>query len=94
LAQKLPDSVRDGLETELKKLQTLNNVLLGTNEKSSLHQLRAKLRWARKRLTIEKNSAKRQKIENEISEIQEEIKKDMGRKERSKEQRVIQISRG
>jgi hypothetical protein len=82
LSQKLPDTVRQGLEGELKKLQALNAVLSGVVDKSTLHQMRADLRWSRVRLDKELDPAKRQKIEHEIAEIESNIKREVERRER------------
>jgi hypothetical protein len=76
LAQSLPDAVRMGLESELKKLQALNAVLSGEGEKSVLHQLRANLRWARQRVEKEKDPHKRKEIEREVHAIESEIEKE------------------
>lgn len=85
LSQTMPDSIRAGLETELRKLQTLNAALNGEMDKSQLHSLRANLRWARQKLVGEHDSAKRRKIEAEIMRIEAEISKEAERKDRTKE---------
>jgi hypothetical protein len=82
LSQTLPDTIRQGLEGELKKLQALYAVLSGVEEKSTLHQLRAKLRWATVRLEKERDPAKQKKMEHEIQDIKAEIKREVERRER------------
>jgi hypothetical protein len=82
LTESLPDAVRAGLESELKKLSALNAVLSGDADKSTVHQLRAKLRWARQRLSAEKDTSKKKKIEAEVSAIEADIRKEVERKGR------------
>ena len=84
LAQTLPDSVRTGLEDELRKLKELNTVLSGAEDKSTIHQLRAKLRWARERLANEREAVRRKSLEKEVSLIQNDIRLEVERKERSR----------
>jgi hypothetical protein len=79
LGQTLPAAVRTALEDELKKLQALSAVLNG-DEKSAIHQLRAKLRWARTRLKTAKDASSRRKTETEIAGIEANIKREAERK--------------
>jgi hypothetical protein len=84
LSQPMPTQLRVGLEGELKRLQMLTAALEGELDKSQLHQLRANLRWARKRLTAERDPAKRRKVEAEVADIEKEIKQEVDKKDRGK----------
>ena len=84
LSQSLPDIVRAGLDDELKKLRALYEVLTGTEEKNLLHQMRASLRWARVRFEKERDPAKRRKIEHEIAEIENNVRREVERREKMK----------
>ena len=75
LEEQMPDSVRGALESELQKLHRIREVLVGGDEKSVLHQLRARLRWARKRLTEERDPAKRKELDREVKAIEGQIEK-------------------
>ena len=79
LSQSMPDAVRAGLETELRKLQMLDSALRGELDKSTLHQLRANLRWKRQELQKEHDHSKRRKIEAEVAKIEAEIKREVER---------------
>jgi hypothetical protein len=83
LTQPMPEQIRRGLEDELRRLQSLNEVLSGSQDKSALHQARARLRWARQRLAEERDAVRKKKIETEIHEIESDIKREMDRRERS-----------
>jgi hypothetical protein len=78
----MPQQLRDGLEGELKRLQMLNAALEGELDKSTLHALRANLRWARQKLAAEREPVKRRKIESELSLIEQNIKYEVERKDR------------
>lgn len=83
--QPMPDVVRYALEGELQKLVSMRTILLGSDEKKSLlHSLRANLRYARKRLSAEKEHTKRKEIEREIRRIEFEITKQVHKEEPSK----------
>jgi len=84
LSQSLPDIVRAGLDDELKKLRALYEVLTGAEEKNLLHQMRASLRWARVRFDKERDPAKRRKLEHEISEIENDVRREVERREKMK----------
>jgi hypothetical protein len=76
----MPEELRTGLEDELRKIQELYRVLTGEDSKSVLHQMRAKLRWAKVRLEEEKDPAKRRTLEHELVQIQHSIRKEASRK--------------
>lgn len=82
LSGEMPQQLRGGLEGELKRLQMLNAALEGDLDKSTLHQLRANLRWARQKLGVEREPVKRRKIESELSLIEQNIKYEVERKDR------------
>lgn len=82
LSQQMPTQLRVGLEGELKRLQMLTSALEGELDKSTLHQLRANLRWTRLKLEKEKDPATRKKIAHEVAQIEAEIKKEMDKKDR------------
>ena len=66
LGQPMPDNVRAGLTGELRKLETLQAALAGEFEKSTLHSLRAKLRYARIRLSQARDAKKKKILEEEL----------------------------
>lgn len=80
LEQPMPDAIRSGLEGELRKLQAMQEILLG-EERSLLHSLRGKLRWTRKRLHDEKDPTKRKELERQIKDVQGEIARQAAREE-------------
>lgn len=82
LSQPMPEQIRRGLEDELRRLQSLNEVLSGAQDKSALHQARARLRWARQRLSGERDAVKKKKIEQEIHEIEADIRREQERREK------------
>jgi hypothetical protein len=81
LSQPMPDSVRIGLTGELGKLQRMREALLGAEDKSLLHQLRGKLRWTRKRLREERDSAKKKELDREVKNLEAEIERQVKRDE-------------
>jgi hypothetical protein len=77
----MPDAVRTALSAELGKLQRMREVLLGADDKSLLHQLRGKLRWTRKRLSEEREPAKKKTLDREVKNLEEEIERQVKRGE-------------
>jgi hypothetical protein len=73
ITQPMPDLVRHALDGELQKLVRMRDVLLGGDEKSVLHSLRAKLRYARQRSKGERDRAKRKELEREEKNLEAEI---------------------
>jgi hypothetical protein len=82
LQEPMPPRVKTGLEDELRRLQELSRVLSGADDKSAIHQLRAKLRWARQRLANTKDGSGRRKVEAEIGEIEANIEREVERRGR------------
>jgi hypothetical protein len=81
LGQPMPDAVRTALQGELGKLQRMREVLLGADDKSLLHQLRGKLRWTRKRLSEEREPAKKKELDREVKNLEAEIERQVKRGE-------------
>jgi hypothetical protein len=78
LAEQMPQTVRDALEIEFEKLQTLQSFLIEeTTDKSVLHQLRARLRWARKRLSEEREPAKKKELERGMKQLEAKIAREV-----------------
>jgi len=75
LRQSVPRTVADSLAVELEKLRAAKVALLGDDSKSRVHQLRASLRWARKRSRDAKDPAKRRESEREVKKLQEQIER-------------------
>jgi hypothetical protein len=71
----MPDSIRSGVESELRRLQELQKVLTGETDKSQVHVLRAKLRWKRQELAAEREAAKRKILEREVAGLEADIKR-------------------
>jgi hypothetical protein len=80
----MPDSIRSGLEAELRRLQELQKVLTGETDKSQVHVLRAKLRWKREELKSEREAAKRKVLEHEAAGLEADIKRLVDQKRMTK----------
>ena len=81
LGQPMPDAVRTALQGELGKLQRMREALLGADDKSVLHQLRGRLRWTRKRLSEERDPAKKKELSTEVKNLEAEIERQVKRGE-------------
>ena len=81
LSQPMPDSVRTGLTAELGKLQRMREALLGADDKSVLHSIRGRLRWTRKRLSEERDPAKKKELSTEVKNLEAEIERQVKRGE-------------
>jgi hypothetical protein len=81
LSQPMPDPIRTALQSELAKLQRMREALLGADDKSLLHQLRGRLRWTRKRLREERDSAKKKELDREVKSLEAEIERQVKREE-------------
>jgi hypothetical protein len=75
LRQSVPRTVADSLAVELEKLRAAKGALVGNDSKSRVHQLRASLRWARKRSRDAKDPAKRRESEREVKKLLEQIER-------------------
>ena len=73
LEQEMPEAVRQSLEAELLKLQDMYRLLSGEENKAQLHQLRARLRWARHRAKTEKDGHAKKKAADEVTQLEQSI---------------------
>jgi hypothetical protein len=75
LEETMPDALRAGLEGEHRRLVAAREALTGEG-KSHLHELRARLRWTRKRATDEKDAAKKKALEKEVKNLENQIERE------------------
>jgi hypothetical protein len=75
LEETMPDALRAGLEGEHRRLVAAQSALMGEG-KSHLHELRARLRWTRKRATDEKDAAKKKALEKEAKNLENQIERE------------------
>jgi hypothetical protein len=80
LEENMPDQIRAALEGELRRLQQAQAILMGVEDKSLLHQLRARLRWARMRIEEERDPAKKKTLQAGLKQLETQIKHEATRR--------------